>query len=139
MATYNKFDIFITDIHNGVHDLSADQISVAFSLASPDNSLDAVLADVTVTDATNTDSMDVALISSAEDTPGVYALKLTDKVITATAGGVGDFQYVLLYNNGTVNKVDPLIAWFDYGSVISLLDTETFTLDFDVAGLFTNT
>ena len=34
------------------------------------------------------------------------------------------------YNDTTVEKTDPLIGWWDYGSAVDLLDTQTFTVDF---------
>ena len=48
-------------------------------------------------------------------------------VITATAGGIGPFRYVLLYNDTSTD--DQLIGYWDYGSSISLADGETFTID----------
>ena len=55
---------------------------------------------------------------------------LVDSVFTATAGGIGPFRYVVLYNSSATNKV---VGSYDYGSSITLADTETFTIDFDAA------
>jgi hypothetical protein len=35
----------------------------------------------------------------------------------------------VLYNDTATNK--ELIGWWDYGSAVTLADTETFTVDFD--------
>lgn len=44
----------------------------------------------------------------------------------------------MIYNDTATN--DELIAWFDYGASITLLDGETLTLDFDgTTGLLTIT
>jgi hypothetical protein len=37
----------------------------------------------------------------------------------------------VLYNDTPTSPADPLVGWWDYGSSITLLDTETFTVDFD--------
>jgi hypothetical protein len=51
-------------------------------------------------------------------------------VFTATAGGIGPFRYAILYNDTAAS--DQIIGWYDYGSSITLNDTETLTVDFDV-------
>lgn len=54
----------------------------------------------------------------------------TDITITATAGGIGPFRYVILYDDTTTTPVaDPLIGYYDYGSEITLASGETFTID----------
>lgn len=136
MATYNKFQAFIEDVHNGVHNLSSGVLKVAFmSNANAPAATDGQLSDLTHITPTNLDGVTITTISSTHTT-GTYALKLTDLVITAT-GAFGPFQWVAIYNDTATN--DELIGYFDYGSEISLANSETFTLDFDAAGLFTNT
>jgi hypothetical protein len=66
--------------------------------------------------------------TSAVTTAGVFKLVLADTVFTATAGGIGPFRYAILYNSSASNK---LVGYYDYGSSISLADTDTFTSDFD--------
>jgi hypothetical protein len=44
---------------------------------------------------------------------------------------VGPFRYVVLYNDDPTSPADPLIGWYDYGSDVTLQDTETFTIDAD--------
>jgi hypothetical protein len=63
-------------------------------------------------------------------TTGTYKLTLTDLVLTAS-GTVAAFQYVVVYNDTPTSPADPLVGWFDYGSAVTLLNTETFTIDFD--------
>lgn len=49
-------------------------------------------------------------------------------MLTAS-GTVATFRYIVVYNNTATNK--ELISWFDYGSNLALVNTDTFTLDFD--------
>ena len=62
---------------------------------------------------------------SSSQTSGTYSLVGSDLTITATSGGIGPFRYAVL-GNSTASKP---IGWWDYGSSITLNDTETFTLD----------
>ena len=61
-----------------------------------------------------------------------------DVVFTASGGSIGPFRYVVLYNDTPTSPLDPLIAYWDYASSITLLTGETFTVDFG-ASLFTIT
>jgi hypothetical protein len=65
-----------------------------------------------------------ATLSSDGQSSGTYTLTLNNPVITAT-GAVGPFQYAVLYDSSASTKV--LIAWWNYGSSISLANTDTFT------------
>jgi len=67
-------------------------------------------------------------VSSATTTSGTFKLVLADSVFTATAGGIGPFRYVILYNSSASDKV---VGYYDYGSSITLADTETLTFDAD--------
>lgn len=67
----------------------------------------------------------------AEQTTGTLALSGADSVFTATAGGIGPFRYVILWND--THASDGLIGYYDYGSSITLADGETFTVDFSTS------
>jgi len=134
MATFNKFNQFVEDVAHGVHDLETDQIVVALcAAANAPVATNAVLADLTEIAYTNLSSRNVTTTSSAE-TSGTYKLTLTDLVLTASGGSVAAFRYIVLYNDTPTTPADPLIGWYDYGSSLTLNDTETLTIDFDDAG-----
>ena len=65
---------------------------------------------------------------------GTGTLTATDKTWTASGGSFGPLRYIALYNDTADD--DPLIAWWDYGSAVTVNDGETFTNDFG-ASVFT--
>lgn len=70
---------------------------------------------------------------STSTSSGTAKVTGTDVVFTASGGSVGPFRYAVLYNDTPTSPADPLMAWWDYGSSVTLADTETFTVDFDAS------
>lgn len=135
MATFNKVQSFVEKLAEKVHNLGSDQLTVALTNTAPTASGSNILTDITEITYTNLSSRNVTTTSSAQTT-GTYKLVLTDLVLTSSGGSTGPFRYVVLYNNTATN--DDIIGWYDYGSSITLADTETLTLDFDgTAGVLT--
>jgi hypothetical protein len=131
-SSFNKFNAFVADIANKVHNLGSDTITVALTNSAP-VATNAVLTDITEISYTNLSTRNCTLTSSSQ-TSGTYKLILVDLVLTAS-GAVGPFRYVVLYNSTAAGH--NLIGWYDYGSSISLATGETLTVDFDnVNGVF---
>jgi hypothetical protein len=126
MAAYQKFDSFVEALAEKVHNLGADQLRVALSNSAPTAS-NSLLSQISQVSYANCSSRALTTASSAQ-TSGTYALVLNDLTLTASGGQVGPFRYVILYNDTAAN--DELIAWYDYGSSITLNDGDTFTIDF---------
>jgi hypothetical protein len=129
MATFNKFNSFVEALAEKTHNLGSDTIKIALTDSAP-SAANTVLADITqvangngyVTGGTQ------ATQSSSAQTSGTYKLVLADVVFTASGGSVGPFRYAVAYNDTATS--DELIGYWDYGSSITLADTETFTVDF---------
>ena len=128
MATYNKFNQFVEDVAHGVHDLATDQLVVALTNTAP-VATNSVLADLTEISYTNLSSRNITTSASAESS-GTYKLTLSDLTLTAS-GAVATFRYVVIYNDNPTSPADPLIAWYDYGSAVTMANGETFDIDFD--------
>lgn len=128
MATFSKFQPFVEALAEKVHNLGSDTLKVALTNTVPVNTY-ATLSQITEISYTNCSSRAITTTSSAQ-TSGTYKLVLQDLVLTAS-GSVGAFRYVVIYNDTATN--DELIGWYDYGSSITLANTDTFTCDFDAA------
>lgn len=134
MATANKFNQFVEDKNHGVHNFSSNQLVVALTNSAP-VATNTVLANLTEVSYTNCSTRNITTSTSAQ-TSGTYKLTLADLTLTASGGNVGPFRYVAIYNDTPVSPADPLILWYDYGSSITVLDGETFLIDFsDANGL----
>lgn len=132
MATYNKFQDFVEQLCKGVHQLHAagHVINVYLSNEQP-----------LVGDTIKTDIAEISTgngYTGPEDTQndvtespaGTANLTCVDIQIAASGGTVGPFQFVVMYNETATSPTDALIAWWDYGSEVTLQDGETFDIDF---------
>ena len=126
MATGNKFNSFVENLAEKVHNLGSDTLKVALTNSAP-VATNTVLANITEVSYTNLSSRTLS-VSSSSQTSGTYKLVISDLVLTAT-GAVGPFRYVVIYNDTATN--DELIAWYDIGSAVTMANTDTVTLDFD--------
>ena len=132
MATFVKFQPFVDNCMEGIFTLGTDQLQVALTThANTPAITDGVLGDLTEIAYTNLSTQEIVTISSTQ-TAGVYTLVLTDLVLTAS-GAVATFRHVVVFDQTAA--ADQLIAWFDYGSDVTLANGETFTVDFG-ASLF---
>ena len=133
MAVYNKFQDFVEQTLLAKHDFSGagHVFKIYLSNAVPSASLDAVKADLAEITAGNgyTAGGEDTLNTMAEST-GTATVTGTKVVWTAAGGSIGPFQYVVLYNDTQTVPVDPLVTWWDYGSALTLLTGETFTVKF---------
>lgn len=127
MATYTKFNSFVEAVAEKVHNLGSDSLKVALTNSAPAAS-NTQLSNITEISYTNLSSRALTTSSSAQ-TSGTYKLVIADLILTASGGTVGPFRYVVIYNDTATN--DELIAYFDYGSALTLADADTLTLDFD--------
>lgn len=127
MATYNKFNSFVEAVAEKVHNLGSDTLKVALTNSAP-VATNTVLANITEISYTNCSSRALTISSSAQSS-GTYKLVIADLTLSASGGSVGAFRYIVIYNDTATN--DELIAWFDYGSSLTLASGESLALDFD--------
>lgn len=147
MATsaFNKYNQFIEDLANKVHDIfgtagsGADTLKVMLSNTAPNAASNLTRADAAEISAGNGYTSGGASIANVGSrSAGTLTVVATDVTFTAAGGTIGAFRYAIIYNDTPTSPADPLVGWYDYGSSITLADTETFTVDFG-ANLFTMT
>jgi len=126
VASGNKFYCFVEDVAEGKHNLGSDTFKIFLTNTLPAATA-TVIGDISEISYTNLSSRDATATTSAQ-TSGAYKLVLPDVTLTAS-GAVGPFQYVGIYND--TSDTDALIAWYDHGTSISMIDTETYKCDFN--------
>ena len=130
MAAFTKFNSFVEAVAEKVHNLGADTLKILLTLTAPvaANTVKADLTEIAAGNGYTAGGADAQCTYS--QTSGTGNLAGTDIVFTASGGSIGPFRYAVLYNDTPTSPADPLIGWWDYGSSITLLTGETFTVDF---------
>jgi len=140
MATYNKFNQFVKDLIDGVHDFDAHTFKVLLTNTAPvaTNTIKSNLTEISAGAGYTAGGTATTITTGVAS--GVGKVTGTDVTFTAAGGSIGPFRYAVLYNDTPTSPADPLIAWWDYGSSITLADTEQLVVDFDATnGIFTLT
>ena len=137
MAVYNKFNQTAKDLVDAKHNFSSHTFKVMLTNTAP-TAANAIKADITEIAAGNgyTAGGNASTIT-VSITGGTAKVTAGNVTFTASGGSIGPFRYAVLYNDTQTAPVKPLVCWFDYGSAITLANTEQLTVAFDAAnGLF---
>src|SRR5215471_11118454 len=130
MASFNKFNAFVADIANKVHNLGSDTLKVMLTNTLPTNA-NAVKADITEISAGNgytAGGTQATPVSSAQS-GGTYKLVLNNVTFTAAVGSIGPFQYCVLYNS--TPAAGNLIGYYNYGAALTITPGNSFQVQFD--------
>lgn len=137
MATYNKFNQFAEDVIEAKHNFASHVFKVMLTNTAP-LATNSVKTDLTEVSAGNgyTAGGNVSTVTTSIS-GGTAKATTADVLFTASGGPVGPFRYAVLYNSTQTSPSQPLVSWWDYGSSITLADTETLSVAFDaVNGIF---
>lgn len=126
-SSYNKFNCFVADVANGVHDLATNTLTIALTDTLP-VATNTVIANISEISYTNLSSRSFTATSSAQ-VSGVYSL-IANQMTLMASGTVPQFRYVVIYNSTTGSG--NLIAWYDYGSELNMITGDQFTVGFDL-------
>jgi hypothetical protein len=135
MATsaWNKFNDFSEQLVRGVHDFDANTFKVVLTNSAP-TAANTILTDITqIANGGGYTTGGATTTITISETSGTTTVSGTEIVWTGSGAGFGPFRYAVLYNDSSTSPADALIAWFDYGSAISVGAGETFTLKFNNA------
>lgn len=132
MVAFAKVNSFIEEVFEGIHDLGADTLKLALTNTAPTAastvwSTGAFPAPASANGYTA--GGNTVTVSSSAQSSGTYKNVMADSTFTATAGGIGPFRYVILYNS---SKASRIVGFYDYGSSVTLANAgDSFTVDFD--------
>lgn len=132
-ASFNKFNEFTQDLGSGEHTLNAtDTLKIALTNTLPTAAdVNWNLTDHPAPAAANGYTAGGNSLTGVTYTEsgGTSTLTATGGLVTTAAGGdIGPFRYAVLYNSSSVSPANAAIGWYDYGSSITLADTETLTI-----------
>lgn len=134
MATFTKFNVFVENLCEAVHNFepAAHSFKVMLTNSAP-SATNSVKSDITEISAGNgyTAGGNAITISSSAQTSGTQKVVFADSTWTASGGSIGPFRYVVIYNDTPSSPLDPLVAYYDNGSSITLASGSSFTTDFD--------
>lgn len=131
MAVFNKFESFVGRIGLGEDNLNTDTLKVALTNVAPvatQTDFDPVTNHAAPAAANGYPAGGADIQNGYSEAGGVGTLSAVDVVFTAAGGQIGPFRYAVVYND--THGTDGLVGWYDYGSSITLNDTESFTVDF---------
>jgi hypothetical protein len=140
-SAFFKFFDYVEQVNKAVHNWSTHTFKMALTNTAPNDGM-TVLADITQIAATGGYTagagggytLDTVTLTESN---GEAKVTIADEVITASGGNVGPFRYLVVYNDTASSPADALCFYFDYGSAITLADTETLTSDFPAGGVWT--
>ena len=138
MATYTKFEAFSQHLMNKEHDLfgTTDTLNVYLSNTTPNVATHTVKADLAEVSTGNGYSGAQDTQNDSTRSGGTVTLTGVSLTITASGGSIATFRYVVLYNDTpTTPNADPLIAYWDYGSALTLADGESISIKFNNANV----
>ena len=140
MATYVKYEVFVGDLMNKVHELlgtdpgtDCDVLKLALSNAAPNAETDETLSQASEITAGN------GYTAGGNEIPGQSGVRSGGTVTvsgdavtwTAETEAMAPFRYVILYNDTPTDPADPLVSYWDYGSEVTLAVGESFTVKFN--------
>jgi hypothetical protein len=126
MAALTKFAEWIGYATKAAN-VGSDTFTIALTNVAPTAATDAVIADLTQISYTNLSARVLTTTSSAV-TSGTLDLIFADITLTASGGSVAAWRYVVIYDETVAG--DPLVAFADRGSSVTLADGESVLLDF---------
>jgi hypothetical protein len=130
MATFNKFNQFVSDLAQKVHNLNSDTLKILLTNTAPvaTNTIRSNLTEISAANGYTSGGVSASFVSGT-DTAGTYRLILSPASWTASGGSIGPFEFAVLYKSSAANG--NLIGWWDYGTTVTLTNGNTFTVALD--------
>lgn len=132
MAAFNKFNCFVLDLANGLHDMKTgtSQVFKVYLSNTQPVATDTVYntpAEIAAGSGYVAGGVSIGTVTGSQ-TAGVFKfIGGTDPVYTASGGSIGPLQFAVLYNDTA--STNPLIGWWDYESPVTITNGNNFTVD----------
>src|ERR1700693_4981886 len=132
MASFNKFNAFVADVANKVHNLGADTLKIMLTNTAPaaGNAIKTDITEITAGNGYGAGGTAVTITSSAQSS-GTYKLVGNNVTFTAAGGTIATFRYAVIYNSTAASG--SLIGWWDYGTTVSVTSGNSFQVQLDAA------
>ncbi|MEM4720541.1 MAG: hypothetical protein QXT73_00590 [Candidatus Methanomethylicaceae archaeon] len=128
-SNWYRFDVLAEHLSKGVHDFSSHSIKMYLTNNTPSQSTHATKTDLPGITQQNGYS-EATLTLSVSRSGNVASINCSGDIEwTASGGSFGPFRYVVIYNDTPTSPADPLIAYWDYGSSVTVQNGEKFTVD----------
>lgn len=130
MAAFNKFNAFVADVANKVHNLGSDTLKIMLTDVAPvaTNSIKANLTDIAAGNGYTAGGTAVTGITSTQ-TAGLYKLIGSNVTFTAAGGSIAQFRYAVIYNSTAASG--NLIGWWDYAAEVNVTSGNSFLVQLD--------
>lgn len=130
MAAYNKFQDFTEQQIIGTHDWDANVFKIMLVNSPAPIATNTIKANLTeITAGNGYVAGGTATTITVSEASGTTTVQGTEVVFSASGGSIGPFQYAVLYNDTAASK--NLVAWWDYGSAVTLNAGDSFTVKFN--------
>jgi hypothetical protein len=140
-SSFYKFDCFVEDVGQVLHDLNNDSLKILLTNTAP-NAGDTVVDEsggvCIVKAVSNANEIaagngytkgGAAIAAQGWSQSGGIAKLTGTKVQWSATGSVGPFRYAVLYNSSKgTSTTRPVIGYWDYGAAVTLSNGETFTV-----------
>lgn len=132
MASQVKFYDYINQLHRGAHLWQTHVYKVMLSNTAP-TTANAIKTDITeISAGSGYTAGGTASTITIANASGTITVSGTQVVFTST-GTIGPFRYAVLYNSTQTTPASPLVSYVDYGSALTLNNTDTLTIQFNSA------
>lgn len=131
MATFTFFHEW-KNTQAGAANLGTDVFKAYLTAAAPAVDTHTVKADLAEISAAGAYAEKTLTTTWAETGAGTGVWRLSigaDQTWTASGGAFDAFRYVVVYDDTVA--ADPLVGYWDYGSLLTLNDADSLTLDVD--------
>jgi len=121
----NYFTDFKLQLWLGKHNFNTNTFKLLLTNGAPSAAWTAISQATEITAEHGYPSAGISLTTSATASGFV----IVSYTLTASGGTIGPFQYSIIYNS-SVGDSNNLVGWLDYGSAITMQDTQTNLWDF---------